>query len=115
MELEDIRKYVYSGKTIEEVLEKFDWRSFERTVGDIFSSNGYRTFMNFRFKTERRYEIDVVAVSGSVVFLVDCKDWGKGRDKTSGLRSAVEKQENRRKEFANERTVGKESRQPLAP
>jgi hypothetical protein len=99
VELEDIRKYVSSGKTLEEVLEKFDWKSFENTVGNIFSSNGFRIFMNFRFKTKSRFEIDVVAVRGSTVFLVDCKEWGKGRDKKSGLRSAVQKQEGRVSEF----------------
>ncbi|HKZ45487.1 MAG TPA: nuclease-related domain-containing protein [archaeon] len=99
VELEEIRKHLASGKTLEEALEGFDWKEFEQAVEEVFRSNDYRTLRNFRFKTKRRYEIDIIAIRGSRVFCVDCKEWDRGRYKKSGLKMAVSKQEERLKEF----------------
>lgn len=98
MELEKIRNLVLSGKSIEEVLENFDWKGFERIVAEIFESNDFRVYRNFRFRTKKRYEIDLIAVRGKVI-CVDCKEWGRGRYKKTSLRYAAEKQGKRVKEL----------------
>lgn len=95
MELEEIRKDILAGKTIEEVVEKIDWKDFEELSKKIFEENNFRVRKNFRFKTSRRYEIDILALNPRYVFCVDCKQWGRRRDKTSGLKIATEKQEER--------------------
>jgi len=99
MELEKIKKELLKGKTIEEILEKFDWKGFERTVSEIFLANNFKVKQNFIFKTKRRYEIDVLAIGERFVFCVDCKEWSKGRYKKTGLRYAAESQEERLKQL----------------
>lgn len=99
MELEKIRKDLLGGKTVEEILEKFDWKEFEKTVAEIFERNDFNTKNNFRFKTRNRYQIDIVAIRQNKVFCVDCKQWGRGRYKKSGLKQAVKEQEKRVKEL----------------
>lgn len=105
MELERIRKKVLAGKNIEEIVEKFDWKDFEEVSKKIFEENNFKVRKNFRFKTSRRYEIDVLALGSRYIFCVDCKQWRGGRNKKSGLKLAVKKQENRVKEF--EKFIGK--------
>lgn len=89
---DDIQQKLHSGKTIEEIIADFDWKEFESLVAEIFSANGFFVKKNLRFKTNRRYEIDVLAVNKEVAFAVDCKEWGRGRYKTSGLRISTENQ-----------------------
>jgi len=101
MELEQIRKHILSGKPIEDIIKKFDWHEFELLVAEIFKNNNFLVKHNFRFKAKRRHEIDVVAINGNIVLCADCKEWSKGRYKKSGLLSAVEKQEERVKQFEN--------------
>ncbi len=91
--------------SIENVLSKLDWRNFESTVAQIFSVNGFSVVKNLRFKTDRRYEVDLVAYNQRVVsnhidvFCVDCKRWGTGRYKKSALFRAADEQRKRTKEF----------------
>lgn len=99
MKLEEIRKYVFSGKTIEEALGGFDWKEFEQTVEEIFKNNNYKTYRNFRFKTKRGYEIDLIAIGSNRIFCIDCKEWRKGRYKKAGLKLAASRQKERLKEF----------------
>ncbi len=98
MDLREIRKLVLSGKPLEEILEKIDWKEFEGMVSEIFERNGFTVNRNVRFKTRKRYEIDLVAVRG-VVLCVDCKEWGRGRYKKAGLKHAAGKQEERTKKM----------------
>ena len=95
IDLKNIQKKLESGRTIEEIIADFDWKEFEGLVAEIFVANGFYVRRNLRFKTTRRYEIDVLAVRGDVVFAVDCKEWSRGRYKDSGLRAAVESHEER--------------------
>lgn len=92
---------IKNGKNIEEIILNFDWKEFENLVAEIFKANGFFVKTNLRFKTVKRYEIDILAVDGEVVFAVDCKEWGRGRYKKSGLKNAVEKQEERVKQLKN--------------
>lgn len=95
MDLEKVTGQVVRGKAIEDVLGKSDWKNFEAVVGDIFRQNDFRVWNNFRFKTGRRYEIDLVASRSGTVFCVDCKRWSRGRDKTWRLAKAANDQEKR--------------------
>lgn len=99
MKLEQVEYFLKEGKTIEEFVEKIDWKNFELFVKEIFSSNGFKSFPNFRFKTSRRFEIDITAIKNNLIFLADCKEWDKGRYKTSGLNKAAEYQILRANEF----------------
>ncbi|MBI2543400.1 MAG: NERD domain-containing protein [Candidatus Aenigmarchaeota archaeon] len=97
--LEGVEYQLSKGMEIEDILEKYDWKNFETVVSKIFKENIFLTKQNFRFKTKRRYEIDVVAVKNNQVFCVDCKWWGRGRYKKSSLKNAVIEQEKRTNEF----------------
>jgi len=101
MKIEEAENFLRDGKTIEEFVEKIDWKNFERFVREIFSANEFNSISNFRFKTKSRFEIDVIAAKNNIVFLIDCKEWDKGRYKNSGLKKAAEDQIVRTKEFEN--------------
>ncbi len=95
----EIEIQLKKGKNIENILEKYDWRIFESVIAEIFQENGFHTKQNFRFKTKRNYEIDVIAVRGNKIFCVDCKWWGRGRYKKTGLKNGIKAQERRVKEL----------------
>ncbi len=99
MLIEEIENQLRKGKNIEDVLEKYDWKKFESVIAEIFQENGFHTRQNFRFKTKRRYEIDVIAVKNNKIFCIDCKWWGRGRYKKTGFRQAIISQEGRVKEL----------------
>lgn len=56
-------------------------RISKKIVSDIFGNNNSSVKRNLRFKTNRRYEIDLLAIKNNEIFAVDCKEWGKGRNK----------------------------------
>jgi hypothetical protein len=95
---DELKADIIKGKDIENLLEKHNWKNFESVVAAIFQENGFQTKQNFRFKTKSRYEIDVLAIN-RVVFCVDCKWWGRGRYKKSGLRGAIISQKKRVEEL----------------
>ena len=84
---------------IEEMLKMVNWKDFEDFVSNIFESNDFKVKKNFRFRTRRRYELDLIAVRGNICFCVDCKEWGRGRYKKTALKKAVQRQEERTNEF----------------
>ncbi len=91
------RRIIKEG--IESVLQDFEWKGFENAIAEIFSLNGFKVKQNFRFKTKRRYEIDIVATHMDVMLCIDCKQWRGGRYKNSSLRRAITMQKERVKEF----------------
>jgi len=99
--LEKIKISLLKGETIEKILENFNWKEFEEVIAEIFRRNEFKVKQNFRFKTKRRFEIDIIAMKGDLVFCVDCKEWGKGRYKKTGLRHAAKNQEKRVEELEN--------------
>ncbi len=99
MLLKGLENLMRKGSDIEDVLQKSNWKNFEDVVSEIFEANGYVTKLNFRFKTSRRYEIDVIASKGNDILCIDCKWWGRGRYKKSGLKNAITMQNMRMKEF----------------
>lgn len=84
---------------VEEAAGKISWQEFERLVSDILKENGFAVRKNFRFKSDRRYEIDLIAVRNNLVLCIDCKQWKQGRPKKHGLVKAVGQQEDRLKNF----------------
>lgn len=94
VELDEIEKKA-RGISLEEILKEHDWREFEKMVGGIFEKNEFKVKRNFRFKTKKRYEIDILATKQNFVFCVDCKKWSGGRYKKSGIKAAVSEQEKR--------------------
>jgi Holliday junction resolvase-like predicted endonuclease len=98
MDLEEIKAKI-RGKSIEEVLATFDWKGFEDFVAEVFAENGFRVERRVRFKTDKRYEIDIIATRLKIAICADCKHWSRGRYKTSGLKTAALNQEKRVEEL----------------
>jgi len=101
MKLEEIENLIRSGKTVEEVLSLISWKEFEEKVEEIFRIHNFKTIRNFRFKTAKRFEIDIIAEKRDLIFAVDCKQWNKGRYKISALKKAAERNLERVKELQN--------------
>jgi Holliday junction resolvase-like predicted endonuclease len=97
--LDKIKQKFLEGKQIEEIVKDIDWRDFEELVSEILEKHGFKTWNNFRFKTKKRYEIDLIATKGSKTLLIDCKQWSTGRYKKSALKNAIDDQEERLGEF----------------
>ncbi len=93
--LEDIKQRILQREQIEQIIEEIDWKDFEELVARILEKYYFKTYHNFRFKTERRYEIDVLGIRNNVIFVIDCKQWGKGRYKKSALKNAINDQKQR--------------------
>jgi Holliday junction resolvase-like predicted endonuclease len=92
IDLERIKRRILRGEEIEKILEEVDWKEFEEFVIRILEEHEFNTFHNFRFKTERRYEIDILAVRDDLLLVIDCKKWKRGRYKKTGLKYAVQTQ-----------------------
>lgn len=87
------------GKSIEEILDQSNWQEFEIFCESVLQEHDWKTKRNFRFKTERRYEIDVLATKGNKILAIDCKHWGIRKGKKHQLVYAIEKQKKRIEEF----------------
>jgi Holliday junction resolvase-like predicted endonuclease len=90
-EIEDLAR----KSSIEEILKNFDWKDFEEVVAEVFRRNDFFVKKNFRFKTNKRYEVDILAIKRDLVLCVDCKRWSGGRYKKTGIKKSVEEQERR--------------------
>ncbi len=101
MKLEEIENLVREGKDLEDIFSIISWKEFEEKIEEIFKTHGFKTRKNFVFKTSKRFEIDILAEKRDLVFIVDCKQWGKGRYKISSLKKAAEKNLERMKELQN--------------
>lgn len=99
MDLEEIEYQILHGKGIEEIIKEFDWRGFEDFCSEILAEHGWKTKKNFRFKTEKRYEIDILAEKGEKILLIDYKQWGERSGKASQLKISAKKQLERAKEW----------------
>jgi len=95
--LKEIKKLVLTGKIVEDILQKVDWKEFEKIVADIFQINGFKVKRNVRIKNKKRYEIDIIAYKDNISFCVDCKHWSSGRYKKSQIKVAAKKQKERSK------------------
>ncbi|MCS7135190.1 MAG: restriction endonuclease [Candidatus Aenigmarchaeota archaeon] len=107
VEINRIVNELAQTKNIEDLLEKYNWKTFEDFVEFVFQQHDFKTKKNFRFKTKKRYEIDIVA-ERDVVFCVDCKRWGRGRYKKHSLIKSSEKLLERVGEFKNYAKIKKQ-------
>lgn len=99
VDIEKIKDRILRGEQIENIVEEIDWKQFEGLVMKILNKHDFSTFQNFKFKTERRFEIDIIASDRNNVFIIDCKQWNRGRYKKTSLKYAIEEQKNRLEEF----------------
>jgi len=99
IELEQIRQRILQGEEIEKIIGEIDWKEFEELVSKILKKHDFDTHHNFRFKTNRRYEIDIVAIKKKILLVIDCKHWGRGRHKKTRLKYAIKDQKERVKQL----------------
>ncbi|MCS7094070.1 MAG: restriction endonuclease [Candidatus Aenigmarchaeota archaeon] len=99
MKLEKMEELIKNGLTLEEAFQTINWQDFEKVVAEIFEKHGFKSTINFVFKTEKKYQIDVLAERGELIVLVDCKQWGKHRYKVSELKKAALRHKERCEEF----------------
>lgn len=97
--IEEVKQKIISGIEIEEVLKEYDWKFFENFVKEILDAHFFKTKLHLRFKTKRRYEIDILAERGNLLLLIDCKMLGRGRYKRKEIEKAILLQEERTREF----------------
>jgi Holliday junction resolvase-like predicted endonuclease len=95
LDLGQIKKRIFKGEQIEEIIEEIDWKEFEELVESILKKHDYKSCHNFRFKTQSRHEIDILAIKEKINLVIDCKQWSRGRHKKTGLKYAVDSQKNR--------------------
>ena len=99
MNLEEIQEKIAGGQTIEEIVTELDWKEFEDFCAKILEEHEWKVTKNFRFKTESRYEIDILATKSKNALAIDCKRWDNRKGKASQLKIAAIKQLERVKEM----------------
>lgn len=80
------------GEPQRPILQSLTWQEFEEFVTQIFAFHEFEVHHRFRFSTNRRFEIDIIAGRNPIIFCVDCKQWGVRLGKASTLRTASEEQ-----------------------
>ncbi len=99
IDLNEIKQRILEGEQIENIIQKIDWKEFEKLIAEILKKHDFSVHNNFRFKTDRRFEIDVLAIRNKTSLLIDCKQWGRGRYKKTGLKYSVKEQKERVKQL----------------
>jgi len=97
--IEKLEKMIENGLNLEEAFQIISWKEFEESVAEIFEKHNFKVKRNFIFKTSKKYQIDLIAERGELIVIVDCKQWGKHRYKTSALKKAALKQNERKEEL----------------
>ncbi|MFW9901502.1 MAG: NERD domain-containing protein [Candidatus Thorarchaeota archaeon] len=89
--------YNYLDFDIQNLAELVDYNGFEILIKEILSQNGFRTVKNFRFSdksnfksktSQKRYEIDVIALSQKYLLIIDAKQW-KRKDSYGAINKAA--------------------------
>lgn len=99
LSLEEIKERILRKETIENIIKDINWKEFEKLISEVLEKHDFKIKQNFRFKTKRRYEIDILAIRNGQILVIDCKYWNSGRYKKSSLKSAIIKQKERAKEL----------------
>ncbi len=89
------------GEPERPVLAALTWQEFEEFVAQVLKFHDFNVRHRFRFSTNRRYEIDIVAVRNPIILCIDCKQYGVRLGKTASLRNASEEQLLRTKVLAD--------------
>ena len=114
MDIETMERDLRKGMDIEEILDSVDWKGFEDFCAEVFERHSWTVKRNLRFKTSRRYEIDIVATKGRLAIAADCKHWGMRPGKVAGLRNAAKMQSERAEELPlSERDFGDKKVYPI--
>ena len=79
---------------LEKISKEAKWQYFEKLVGWVFEQNDFvvdvnKVFMFQRGDDKYRRQFDVIAKRFNITFLVECKKWSSGRNKTSAIKNAV--------------------------
>lgn len=99
MDIKTLESELTKGRSIEELLDQENWQEFEEFCEKVLQEHDWNTKRNYRFKTESRYEIDIIATKNGRVLAIDCKHWGIRKGKKYQIIKAIEKQKIRIKEF----------------
>ena len=91
---------INQGTDVERVCKVLEWKEFENFSAAAFEKNNFFVKRNFRFKTTKRWEIDVLAYSEPIIFSVDCKRWRRSWGNSAITRIAIA-QAKRTEELAN--------------
>ncbi len=89
------------GEPARQILQSLTWQEFEEFVAHVFTYYDFQVHHRFRFSTNRRFEIDIIARRKPILFCIDCKQYGVRLGKASVLRTATEEQLLRTKILAN--------------
>ena len=88
------------GADVERASSFLQWQEFETMAALALEQNRYEVIQNLRFKHNgRRWEIDVVGCTKSMILCIDCKHWHHALS-LSVLKKIVEEQTQRAKALA---------------
>ena len=86
---------IKEGIDVERVSRVLGWKEFEDLGVSVLDYSGFEARKHFRFKsTERRYEIDILALKPQLILSVDCKHWQRSWQRAATIK-AVEAQTDR--------------------
>ncbi|MHA1904712.1 MAG: hypothetical protein ACXADL_02440 [Candidatus Thorarchaeota archaeon] len=98
-------KAIELGTDVEAVVSLMTWKDFEGFVAQVLSENGFSCIESYRRVGKallKGMEIDVIGVRGKTIISVDAKMWGVRSGKSSAIKTAAEKQNERTRQLANE-------------
>jgi hypothetical protein len=77
--LEIAKLAIAAGADFEAVSRSLDWLEFEELSAKVFENNGFHVLRRFRFTaTERRWELDLLAMRTPYLICGECKHWKQG-------------------------------------
>jgi|Deesub1362A_J573_1020465.scaffolds.fasta_scaffold00136_54 hypothetical protein len=80
-------------------MKELTWQEFEENVEEILKQHSFETSLRKVFKTNQKYEIDVVAFRYGLYLGIDCKLYGPQRYRLSQIKKEAEKHVERCNEF----------------
>ncbi|WP_230739202.1 restriction endonuclease [Methanooceanicella nereidis] len=73
-------------------MDELSWQEFEEYIRDVLSHHDFVVKFRKVFKTpERGYQIDVVGLRNDLCLCIDCKKYGRGRHRSSSLKTEAKK------------------------
>jgi hypothetical protein len=89
--------FKYLAYDIKDLAEFLDFGGFEALIQEILIQNNYKAIKNFRFSdksnykfetSQKRYEIDIIALSQNYMLIIDAKQWRR-KDSYSAMNKAA--------------------------
>lgn len=90
----------FMDNDIKSLAELLDFGGFEALIQEILVQNNYRAIKNYRFTdksnfksetSQKRYEIDIIAIQQNYILLIDAKQWRR-KDSYSAMNKAADLQ-----------------------